>query len=57
MPHFAPEKVILFSSLARSEGRWDVDADILVVMPLRGDIWKKLARSASFAEASFRSTV
>ncbi|MFN9643930.1 MAG: nucleotidyltransferase domain-containing protein [Cyanobacteriota bacterium] len=37
---YAPEKVILYScgeafgygSLARGEGRWDSDADILVVM-------------------------
>ena len=34
--HFAPEKVILFGSLARGEGRWDSDADILVVMPFEG---------------------
>ena len=33
---FAPEKVILFGSLARGEGRWDSDADILVVMPFDG---------------------
>ncbi|MEB3155931.1 MAG: nucleotidyltransferase domain-containing protein [Cyanobacteriota bacterium] len=33
---FAPEKVILFGSLARGEGRWDSDADILVVMPFEG---------------------
>jgi predicted nucleotidyltransferase len=42
--HYAPEKVILYScgeacgygSLARGEGRWDSDADILVVMPFEG---------------------
>jgi predicted nucleotidyltransferase len=33
---FAPEKVILFGSQARGEGRWDSDADILVVMPFQG---------------------
>jgi predicted nucleotidyltransferase len=33
---FAPEKVILFGSLARGEARWDSDADILVVMPFQG---------------------
>ena len=33
---FAPEKVILFGSQARAEGRWDSDADILVVMPFQG---------------------
>lgn len=34
--HFAPEKVILFGSMARGEARWDSDADILVVMPFEG---------------------
>ena len=41
---YAPEKEILYScgeacgygSLARGEGRWDSDADILVVMPFEG---------------------
>ncbi|MCS5699109.1 nucleotidyltransferase domain-containing protein [Cyanobium sp. FGCU-52] len=33
---FAPEKVILFGSMARGEARWDSDADILVVMPHEG---------------------
>jgi predicted nucleotidyltransferase len=33
---YAPEKVILFGSLARGDGRWDSDADILVVMPFEG---------------------
>lgn len=33
---FAPEKVILFGSQARGDGRWDSDADILVVMPFQG---------------------
>ncbi len=33
---FAPEQVILFGSQARGEGRWDSDADILVVMPFEG---------------------
>jgi predicted nucleotidyltransferase len=33
---FAPEKVILFGSMARGEARWDSDADILVVMPYEG---------------------
>ena len=33
---FAPEKVILFGSKALAEGRWDSDADILVVMPFQG---------------------
>ena len=34
--HFAPEKVILFGSIARGEARWDSDADLLVVMPFEG---------------------
>ena len=33
---FSPEKVILFGSLARGAGRWDSDADILVVMAFEG---------------------
>lgn len=33
---YSPEKVILFGSLARGEGRWDSDVDILVVMPFEG---------------------
>ena len=33
---FAPEQIILFGSRARGEGRWDSDADILVVMPFQG---------------------
>jgi predicted nucleotidyltransferase len=33
---YAPEKVILFGSMARGEARWDSDADILVVMPFEG---------------------
>ncbi len=33
---FAPERVILFGSLARRDHRWDSDADILVVMPFAG---------------------
>ena len=33
---YAPEKVILFGSLARGDARWDSDADILVVMPFEG---------------------
>lgn len=33
---YAPEKVILFGSLARGEARWDSDADILVVMRFQG---------------------
>jgi predicted nucleotidyltransferase len=33
---YAPDKVILFGSLAQGEARWDSDADILVVMPFQG---------------------
>ena len=35
--HYAPEKVILFGSLARGDGRWDSDADLMVIMPFCGD--------------------
>ena len=34
--NFAPEKVILFGSMARGQARWDSDADILVIMPFEG---------------------
>jgi len=33
---FAPEQIILFGSQARGEGRWDSDADILVVRQFQG---------------------
>jgi predicted nucleotidyltransferase len=33
---FAPERVIVFGSLARGEAGPDSDIDLLVVMPLRG---------------------
>ena len=33
---YAPDKVILFGSLARGHARWDSDADVLVVMPFKG---------------------
>jgi predicted nucleotidyltransferase len=33
---YAPDKVILFGSLARGNARWDSDADVLVVMPFEG---------------------
>jgi predicted nucleotidyltransferase len=33
---YAPEKVILFGSLASGEARWDSNADILVVMSIEG---------------------
>lgn len=36
MECYAPEKVILFGSLARGDGCWDSDADVLVMMPLEG---------------------
>lgn len=38
---FAPEKVVLFGSLARGESRWDSDADILVVMPFEGSSFEQ----------------
>jgi len=33
---FQPEKIILFGSRARGQGRPDSDADLLVVMPVDG---------------------
>lgn len=33
---FEPEKMVLFGSLARGEGRTGSDADLLVVMPVAG---------------------
>jgi len=51
---FAPEKVILFGSLARGQGRWDSDADILVVMPFEGRHFKRFARSVTRARQGFR---
>ena len=38
---FDPEKVILFGSYARGTAREDSDADILVVMPVRGSKRKR----------------
>jgi predicted nucleotidyltransferase len=33
---FKPQKIILFGSLARGNARYDGDADILVIMPVKG---------------------
>jgi predicted nucleotidyltransferase len=50
---FAPEKVILFGSLARGEGRWDSDADILVVMPFEGRHFEKICQIRHTCQAGF----
>ncbi len=39
---FAPEKVILFGSMARGEHNTDSDADLLVVMPYDGRAFEKV---------------
>lgn len=51
---FAPEKVILFGSLARGDARWDSDADILVVMPYEGRPLAKIGKSGEPAGQAFR---
>jgi predicted nucleotidyltransferase len=33
---FHPDKIILFGSQARGQGREDSDADLLVIMPVKG---------------------
>jgi predicted nucleotidyltransferase len=38
---FAPEKVILFGSQARGDAGPDSDIDLLVVMPVEGDVREK----------------
>jgi predicted nucleotidyltransferase len=50
---FAPEKVILFGSLARGEARWDSDADILVVMPFEGSSLEKRLAMLEVGAAQF----
>lgn len=50
---YAPEKVILFGSLARQQGRWDSDADILVVMPFEGRHLAKIREIRRTCEAGF----
>ena len=50
---FAPEKVILFGSLARGEVRWDSDADILVVMPFEGSSLERRLEMLEVCNPSF----
>jgi predicted nucleotidyltransferase len=50
---YAPEKVILFGSLARGEGRWDSDADILVVMPFEGSSFEQRLTMLELGAPSF----
>ena len=50
---FAPEKIILFGSLARGEARWDSDADILVVMPFEGSSFERRLEMLEVGNPSF----
>jgi predicted nucleotidyltransferase len=50
---YAPEKVILFGSLARGEGRWDSDADVLVVMPFEGRHLAKIREIRRLCQVRF----
>ena len=50
---FAPEQIILFGSRARGEGRWDSDADILVVMPFQGRHLAQIRAMRKACPASF----
>ena len=50
---FAPEQIILFGSRARGDGRWDSDADILVVMPFRGRHLAQIRAMRKACPASF----
>jgi predicted nucleotidyltransferase len=50
---YAPEKVILFGSLARGDARWDSDADILVVMPFEGRHLAKIREMRRLCQALF----
>jgi len=45
--------VILFGSLARGDGRWDLDADILVVMPFEGRHLAKIREMRRVCQAHF----
>lgn len=53
MQHVAPERVILFGSMARGEARCDSDADILVVMPFEGPSRDTLKAMLDRAEPEF----
>ena len=50
---FAPEQIILLGSRDRGEGRWDSDADILVVMPFRGRHLAQIRAMRKACPASF----
>ena len=51
--HFQPKQVILFGSLARGHGRWDSDADLLVVMPFEGTHRQQIRAIRRTCHASF----
>ena len=51
--HFCPTKVILFGSLARGKGRWDSDADLLIVMPFDGTHRQQIQTIRRACRASF----
>ncbi|WP_396122616.1 nucleotidyltransferase domain-containing protein [Cyanobium sp. CH-040] len=53
MECYAPEKVILFGSLSRGDGRWDSDADILAVMPFEGRHLAKIREMRRRCQAYF----
>ena len=50
---FSPQKVILFGSQARGKGRWDCDADILVVMPFEGSSFEQRLTMLQVGAPSF----
>lgn len=50
---FAPERVILFGSMARGDARWDSDADILVVMPFEGRHLAKIREIRRICQVQF----
>ena len=49
----APERVILFGSMARGDARWDSDADILVVMPFEGRHLGKIREIRRICQVQF----
>lgn len=50
---FAPQKVILFGSMARGDARWDSDADVMVVMPFEGRHLTKIKEIRKTCQANF----
>jgi predicted nucleotidyltransferase len=50
---YAPEKVILFGSVAHGDGCWDSDADILVVMPFEGRHLAKIREMRRLCPVTF----